>query len=75
MDLLQGQKAINDYYQATHDPAGKLELMLAFLETAVSYVSRLGYIEESFYTGLYDVLDVFVNFMREHSHLYPQIAT
>lgn len=74
VDLPQGQKAINDYYQATHNPAGKLELMLTFLDKAVTYASRIGYIEDSFYTGLYDVLDDFVNFMREHSHLYPQVA-
>lgn len=74
VDLPRGQKAINDYYQATHDPAGKLALMLAFLDTAVNYASRIGYIEDSFYTGLFDVLDDFVNFMREHSHLYPEMA-
>lgn len=48
--------------------------MLNCLDTAVNYASRIGYIEDSFYTGLYDVLDDFVNFMREHSHLYPQVA-
>lgn len=48
--------------------------MLTLLATAVCYASRIGYIEESFYAGLYDVLDEFVNFMREHSPLYPQVA-
>lgn len=74
VDLPQGQKAINDYYQATNDPAGKLELMLTFLDTAVIYASRIGYIEESFYTGVYEALDDFVDFMHEHNHLYPQVA-
>jgi hypothetical protein len=42
LKLSEGRKAIREYQAATSDPAGSLELMLAFVETGTQFTSEFG---------------------------------
>jgi len=50
--LAVGRKAISDYYKATQDEIGRLELMMHYLEQGNQFTVDYGDIDESFYSSL-----------------------
>jgi hypothetical protein len=50
--LSAGRKAISDYFKATKDEAGQLELMVHYLETGNQLSVDFGDIDERFYASL-----------------------
>jgi len=47
-----GKKAITDYFKATKDKIGQLELMVHYLETGNQFTVEFGDIDEQFYSSL-----------------------
>jgi hypothetical protein len=52
ISLSKGEKAISDYFKATKNEAGKLELMVHYLETGNQFTADFGDIDEQFYFSL-----------------------
>ena len=50
--LSRGKKAIADYFKATKDKVGQLELMVHYLETGSQFTVDFGDIDEQFYSSL-----------------------
>jgi len=50
--LSVGRKAISDYFKATKDGVGKLELMIHYLEQGNQFTVDYGDIDEPFYSSL-----------------------
>lgn len=50
--LSVGKKAISDYFRATKDKVGQLELMVHYLETGNQFTVDFGDIGEQFYSSL-----------------------
>ncbi len=48
----KGKKAIADYFKATKDKIGQLELMVHYLETGNQFTVEFGDIDEQFYSSL-----------------------
>jgi len=55
--LSVGKKAISDYFKATKDKIGQLELMVHYLETGNQFTVDLGDIDEQFYSSLESMFD------------------
>ncbi len=55
--LAVGKKSISDYFKATKDKVGKLELMVYYLEVGNKFTLDYGDINESFYSSLESMLD------------------
>ncbi len=55
--LSVGKKAISDYFKATKDKAGQLELMVHYLETGTQCTVDYGDIDEQFYYSLESMLE------------------
>ena len=53
------EKAISDYSEASGDFAGKMELMLTYVENGVKYTKEYGDIDEEFYDKIYEMLEQF----------------
>jgi len=53
--LSVGRKAITDYFKATKDKVGQLELMVHYLETGNQFTVDFGDIDEQFYSSLESV--------------------
>lgn len=47
-----GKKAISDYFKATKDREGKIELMVHYVELGTRYTAEYGDMDENFYSGL-----------------------
>ncbi len=47
-----GKKAISDYFKATKDRQGKIELMVHYVELGTRYTTEYGDMDENFYFGL-----------------------
>ncbi len=47
-----GKKAISDYYKATNDKMGQLELMIHYVHMGTKFTAEYGDMDENFYTGL-----------------------
>lgn len=52
LELSVGKKAITDYFKATKDELGKLELMTHYLESGNQFTVDFGDIDEGFYASL-----------------------
>jgi hypothetical protein len=52
ISLSVGKKAIADYFKATKDKAGQLELMVHYLECGNQFTVDFGDIDEQFYSSL-----------------------
>ena len=57
IQLSVGRKAISDYFKATQDKMGQIELMFHYLETGNQFTLDLGDIDESFYSSLESTFD------------------
>ena len=55
-----GKKAISDYFKATKDKSGQLELMVHYLETGNQFTVEYGDIDEKFYSSLESIFDKIV---------------
>lgn len=53
------EKAISDYSEASGDFAGKMELMLTYVENGVKYTKEYGDVDEEFYDKIYEMLEQF----------------
>ena len=65
--LSAGKKAISDYFKATKDKNGQLELMVYYLETCNQFTLDYGDINESFYSSLESMLDRILSILRKQS--------
>ena len=66
--LSVGKKAIADYFKATKDKVGQLELMVHYLETGNQFTVDFGDIDEQFYSSLESM------FQRILTELKKQLA-
>jgi len=57
ISLSTGRKAISDYYKATNDKVGQIELMMHYLETGNQFTLDFGDIDEKFYSSLESMFD------------------
>ncbi|MFK5986134.1 MAG: hypothetical protein QM479_12020 [Pseudomonadota bacterium] len=57
IQLSVGRKAISDYYKATKDKLGQIELMVFYVETGNQFTLDIGDIDESFYSSLESMFD------------------
>jgi hypothetical protein len=62
-----GKKAISDYYKATKDKAGQLELMVHYLETGNQFTIKFGDIDEQFYSSLETMFEKILTSLRKES--------
>ena len=62
-----GKKAISDYYKATKDKAGQLELMVHYLETGNQFTIKFGDIDEQFYSSLETMFEKILTLLRKES--------
>ena len=58
--LSAGRKAISEYFKATKDKAGQLELMVHYLETGNQFTVDFGDIDEKFYSSLESMFEKIV---------------
>lgn len=68
------EKAIKDYSEASGDFAGKMELMLTYVENGVKFTNEYGDIDEEFYDKIYDMLEQFCDLLKtpEGKSLYTR---
>ncbi|UUX93312.1 hypothetical protein [Methanoplanus endosymbiosus] len=52
-----GKKAISDYFKATNDKVGKIELMVHYVETGTKFTDEYGDMYENFYVGLENMFE------------------
>jgi hypothetical protein len=52
LDVARGQKAINDYKKASHDPIGTLDLMVHYVECRTQFAVGYSYGDEEFFESL-----------------------
>ncbi len=62
-----GKKAISDYFKATKDTAGQLELMVHYLETGNQFTVDFGDIDEQFYSSLESMFERILAVLRKQS--------
>lgn len=67
------EKAIKDYFEASGDFAGKMELMLTYVENGAEYTNEYGDIDEEFYDKIDGMLEQFCVLLKtpEGKSLYP----
>ena len=63
--LSRGKKAISDYFKATKDKAGQLELMVHYLETGNKFTVDFGDIDEQFYSSLESMFERILSALKE----------
>lgn len=63
--LSAGRKAISDYFKATNDSMGKLELMVHYLEMGNQFTVDFGDIDEKFYSSLESMFERIVSSLKE----------
>ncbi len=63
--LSKGKKAISDYFKATKDKAGRLELMVHYLETGNRFTVDFGDIDEQFYSSLESMFERILSELKE----------
>lgn len=68
------EKAIDNYWKASKDLEGKLELMLFYVENGVNFTNEYGDINEEFYDKIVDMLEKLCIFLKksEGKILYPR---
>lgn len=65
--LSVGKKAISDYFKATKDKAGQLELMVHYLEAGNNFTVDFGDIDEQFYSSLESMFERILAELRKQS--------
>lgn len=65
--LSVGKKAISDYFKATKDKVGQLELMVHYLETGNQFTVDYGDIDEQFYSSLESMFKRILSALKKHS--------
>lgn len=65
--LSVGKKAISDYFKATKDKAGQLELMVHYLETGNQFTVDFGDIDEQFYSSLESMFERILSTLKRQS--------
>jgi len=75
--LSEARKAIRDYRKATGNLAGKIELMLTYVENGTEFTQQFGDIDEAFYGSLESVCNAVCNDMvalllKEGTELHPR---
>jgi hypothetical protein len=65
--LSMGRKAISDYFKATKDHLGQLELMVHYLETGNQFTVDFGDIDEKFYSSLESMFGRIISSLRNQS--------
>ena len=78
VSLSAGKKAISDYFKATKDKEGQLELMVHYLESGNQFTVDLGDIDEQFYSSLESMFERIVAVLRTQStdvqeRYYPRL--
>ena len=63
--LSRGKKAISDYFKATKDKNGKLELMVHYFETGNKFTVEIGDINEQFYSSLESMFERILSTLKE----------
>lgn len=67
ISLSAGRKAISDYYKATKDKSGQLELMVHYLETGNSFTVDCGDVDEQFYASLESMFEKILSALRKEA--------
>jgi hypothetical protein len=62
-----GKKAISDYFKASNDELGQLELMVHYLETGNQFTVDFGDIDEKFYSSLESMFERILSILRKQS--------
>jgi hypothetical protein len=62
--LSTGKKAISDYFKATKDKSGQLELMVHYLETGNQFTVECGDIDENFYSRLESMFEKILSLLK-----------
>ncbi len=65
--LSVGKKAISDYFKATKDKVGQLELMVHYLESGNQFTVEFGDIDESFYSSLESMFERILIALRKQA--------
>ena len=66
--LSKGKKAISDYFKATKNKVGQLELMVHYLETGNQFTVEFGDIDEQFYSSLESMFERILTVLRKQSN-------
>ncbi|MFM9963054.1 MAG: hypothetical protein ACKV2Q_17745 [Planctomycetaceae bacterium] len=73
LNLAEARRAIRDYYKATGNVGGTIELMLTFVEDGTAFTREYGDINAAFYGSLESVLREMVTLLcEEGAELYPR---
>jgi hypothetical protein len=64
VSLSAGKKAISDYFKASKDKTGQLELMVHYLESGNRFTVDLGDIDEKFYSSLESMFERIIAVLR-----------
>ena len=67
ISLSSGKKAISDYFKATKDKVGQIELMVHYLETGNQFTVDFGDIDEKFYSSLESMFERILATLRIQS--------
>lgn len=59
------EKAIDNYWKASKDLEGKLDLMLFYVENGVDFTNEYGDIDEEFYDKIVDMLEKFCTLLKK----------
>lgn len=67
LKLAVGRKAITDYFKATKDELGRLELMTHYFESGNKFTNDFGAMDEGFYTSLESMFDKILSHLKKQS--------
>ena len=65
ISLSKGRKAIADYFKATKDKKGQIELMVHYLEPGNKFTAEYGDIDEGFYSSLESMFERIVKELKK----------
>ncbi len=64
---INGYAEVSDYFKATKDKAGQLELMVHYLEAGNNFTVNFGDIDEQFYSSLVSMFERILAELRKQS--------
>ena len=75
LKLGEARKAIRDYYKATGNLHGTVELLMTYVENGAEFTDEYGDIDERFYRSIESALDELATLLRGTApELYPQFS-
>lgn len=75
LKLGEARKAIRDYYKATGNLSGKVELLMTYVENGTEFTREYGDIDERFYNSVESALAELAKLLcSEARELYPQYS-